>query len=501
MIRFLIILTACLLSQSGHAQEPKSGPEKPLSRYTPTVKLIERSMPSVASIQTYKQSGTPGVFNVGVGSAAVIHASGYLLTNDHVVSGAADGQVFLPERPPLRFRTIAGMSSEDMALIKVDAGQELKPLPLGRSDDLMLGEPVLVIGNPGGLTQSVSTGIVSGLNRATATASAFLPWMIQTSAAVSGGNSGGPLINALGEQIGIITMKKLDAENINFAISVDRVREIFPRMLSAELRYSFRLGIEVDMYQPGTEVSAVADGSPGQAAGIQAGDAIVAIDGAPVRHGIDFHIALIDRKAGDKLQIQLERGGESLSVAAELAPLELAEPVPAENMVAGLRFEAFTGQWDRLPDFDQLAAVKTGRADTPSESAFTTEDGENYGLRFQGFIKIPNDGLFTFYTSSDDGSRLRIGDEVVVDNDGLHGVMRIGGLARLRAGLHPITVTFFEAGGGEELEVSFEGPGVERQTVPPDAYFMLEEKQKTQQPESDPKPATQADPIDEAATD
>jgi len=492
MIRISTLLTYCLFCQLVHAQEPKHEPEPPapepeisLARYTPTVKLIERSLPSVASIQTFKQSGAPGVFNVGVGSGSVIHASGYLLTNDHVISGAADGQVFLPGRQPLRLRTICGMSSEDLALIKVDSGQTFATLPLGRSDDLMLGEPVLVIGNPGGLTHSVSTGIVSGLNRATATETAFLPWMIQTSAAVSGGNSGGPLINALGEQIGVITMKKLDAENINFAISADRVREIFPRMLSAELRYSFRLGVVVDMFKPVAEVSAVADGSPGSKAGVRPGDTIVQIDGSPIRHGIDFHIALIDRKAGDKLQILLKRGDESLSVEAELAPLELAEPVAAENMVTGLRFEAFTGQWEQLPDFDALTPVKSGRADTPTESAFITKDGENYGLRFSGFIKIPTDGLFTFYTSSDDGSRLRIGDEVVVNNDGLHGVMRLGGLTRLKAGMHPITVTFFEAGGAEKLELSYEGPGFNRQTIPAEAYFMQAAERKPAEPKPD----------------
>ena len=96
-----------------------SKPERPLQRYTPTVQLIERCIPAVASIQTFMQSGTPGVFNVGVGSASVIHSSGYLITNNHVVNGIANGNVIFPGmQHPLPFKVVAGMSSEDMALIK-----------------------------------------------------------------------------------------------------------------------------------------------------------------------------------------------------------------------------------------------------------------------------------------------------------------------------------------------------------------------------------------------
>ena len=244
---------------------------KPLARYTPTVRLVEQSLPSVASIQTLQVQDTPGIFNMAVGSASVIHRDGYLLTNEHVLFRMHQGEVLLWDRPQLPFRIISKMSSEDLALIKVEAGEPLKPLPIGRSDDLMLGEPVLIIGNPGGLIHSVSTGIVSGLHRSTALGGVFLPRMVQISAAVSGGNSGGPLINALGEQIGVVTSKKLDGENINFAITADRVREMFPALVSAELRYGFALGVEVDMYTPSGRVKEVREDSPAAKAGIEPG--------------------------------------------------------------------------------------------------------------------------------------------------------------------------------------------------------------------------------------
>jgi putative serine protease PepD len=473
------IALLCFTSLPAFSAEPAttSKPERPLQRYTPTVQLIERCMPAVASIQTFMQSGTPGVFNVGVGSASVIHSSGYLITNNHVVNGIANGNAIFPGMQyPLPFKVIAGMSSEDMALIKVEAGKTLPVLPIGRSDDLMLGEPVLVIGNPVGLNHSVSTGIISGLNRAAATGGAFLPWLVQTSAAVSGGNSGGPLINALGKQIGIITSKRLDSENINFAIAADRIREVFSRLIAAELRYGFRLGVEVDMYEMSAKVKSVAAGSPGEQADIRAGDVITKFGDLAVTSGFDFHIALIDRKPGEKPEVQLQRGEEHITLHPEIGILEVSEPIADEGMVPGIHFAGYTGTWDRLPDFDQLTPVAEGRADTPTESAFMTEDKENYGLRFSGFIKVPTEGLYVFSTASDDGSRLSIGKEVIVNNDGLHGVMSNSGLIRLKAGLHPVTVTFFEQGGAEKLEVSYEGPGIKKQVIPMEAYFMREEQ-------------------------
>ena len=469
----LIFTAAGVLACAQEPGNPSGSPSVALARYTPTVRLIEESLPSAASIQTFQETGQ-GSFQMGVGSASVIHEDGYLLTNEHVLVRMQQGQVLLPGRPPLGFRVVARMNSEDLALIKVDAGEPLKAIQLGRSDDLMLGEPVLTIGNPGGLTHSVSTGIVSGLNRSTAVGGTFLPMMIQTSAAVSGGNSGGPLINALGYQIGVVTSKKLDGENISFAIAVDRVREMFPVLLSAELRYSFRLGLEVDMYAPLARVTLVRKGSPAERAELREGDVVLSVDGKKIRQGFDFQLAFVDRKPGEGIKVVVRRGEEEVSADLVLGELELSEPVADKGMKNGLNFEGYNGRWDVLPDFAQLEAVTTGQADLPTESAYQSENGENYGLRFRGFLKVPREGLYTFYTSSDDGSRLSIAGQVVVDNDGLHAVLRKGGLIRLKEGLHPVEVSFFEQGGGEELEVSWEGPDIPQAVIPAEAWFHKE---------------------------
>lgn len=480
MMSLKTFLFVCLLVAAGGFiawadQDKKDGDEveRSQARYTPLVKLIERCLPAVASLQTVQAQDAAGVFTMGVGSASLIHEEGYLLTNNHVLFRMHQGQAFLPGQPPMLFRIIATMSSEDLALVKVDAGRSLPFLKFGRSDDLMLGEPVVVIGNPGGLVHSVSEGIVSGLNRSTAVAGTFLPGMVQTSAAVSGGNSGGPLINALGEQIGVITSKKLDGENINFAITSDRVREVFPTLLSAELRYGFRLGLQVEMLKSSVVVGDVSEGSPAEKAGVETGDWIEAVDGCEVGHGVDFHLALVGKASGEQLDLKIQRNGEQKNIVVELGELELLEPVAEEGVESGLKFEGFEGSWDALPDFDELDSVVDGVVKMPTEEAYSTENRENYGIQFEGLVKVPEEGLYTFYTSSDDGSRLSIGDEVVVNNDGLHAAQRKSGLVRLPAGLHPVTISFFEQGGDEELVIFWEGPGFSLQVVPEDAWFHM----------------------------
>jgi hypothetical protein len=126
------------------------------------------------------------------------------------------------------------------------------------------------------------------------------------------------------------------------------------------------------------------EGSPGDRAGIRVGDVITRLGGFAVANAFDFHIALIDRKPGEKPEVQLQRGEEQVTLHPELGVLKMAEPIANKGMVPGIRFAGYTGTWDRLPDFDQLTPVAEGRADTPTESAFMTEDKENYGLRFSG---------------------------------------------------------------------------------------------------------------------
>ncbi len=153
-------------------------------------------------------------------------------------------------------------------------------------------------------------------------------------------------------------------------------------------------------------------------------------------------------------------GGEAASRVSEQA-YRLTDRVDGR----GVRYRYFEGQWDRLPDFDAMTPVRRGHA-----LEFTLEGidhaGDAFGLCFEGVLLVETPGRYTFFTASDDGSRLYLGDRLVVDNDGDHGVIEKSGSIELEAGRHPIRVEYFEAGGGEELSVFYRGPGIEKRVIP-----------------------------------
>jgi len=366
---------------------------------------------------------------------------------------------------------VARSPAEDLAVIRIQSDRPLPAMTLGQSHDLMQGEPVLVIGNPGGLTHSISRGVITGLNRVGGGGTTVLTGMIQTDATVNGGNSGGPMINALGHLIGIVESKRTDADGLGFAIQIDRFRSILPDMLSAEVRYGFRLGLAVNPMGPAV-VTAVTAQSPASVVGIEVGDAITQVGDMTIGDGVHFYLSLIDRVGGEVLPITVQRAGEAITMEVTLEPMlpRRAEDVDVESLVQGIYLEAFLGQWRSVPNFRQLEPVSWGVV--PAIGLFVQGQVEDYfGLEFTGYLDVPTDGLYTFSVASDDGSELWIGDQKVIDNDGLHGVRDVTGLIRLAAGLHPIRVTFFEHAGGQALDVTYEGPDLSRRPIPESALF------------------------------
>ncbi|MBC7188176.1 MAG: alpha-L-fucosidase [Calditrichaeota bacterium] len=165
------------------------------------------------------------------------------------------------------------------------------------------------------------------------------------------------------------------------------------------------------------------------------------------------------------------RGKKPLSAVSQADFLKVP-PIPAAQVAGlahGLRYEFYHGVWDVLPDFDSLPPAKSG---TVSTFDFAPRDtSEHFGFRYTGFVSVPKDGVYRFFTVSDDGSRLFVAGQQVVDNDGLHGALERSGAIPLAAGFHPITVTFFERTGGDVLEVLWAGPGIDKQPIPAEALF------------------------------
>ena len=440
-------------------------------RRTASVRVVEKCLPSVVAIHSLHRDPETDEKWTSFGSGVILHESGFVLTNHHVVDQSVDGIVVLHDDQMTRYVVLASFAHEDLAILRVASGDgSLKPIALGRSDDLMLGEPAISIGSPGGIARSISTGVVSGLNRSTRSADGFFPWMIQTSAGSGQGMSGGPVVNALGEMIGLLTTGVDDVRDINFAISVDHVRKTIPSLLAVEERWGIRTGLRVDTLASAAVVTAVEENSPADLAGLLPGDTVLEIDRQPIRTGVDCSLLFAERKPGDVLPISYSRQG-----IVELTKLTLLLKPPVAGVTVnaperGLRFEVYPGSWDEIPDIKQLSAAGSGVVPT-ADLACCPELNEDFGVRFTGLFFAEQSGLHTFFTTSDEGSRLRIAGQIVVDNDGLHPIKENAGLIRLSAGYHPVEIEYFEKTGDEVLEVLVEEPGKRKRIVPAERWF------------------------------
>jgi serine protease Do len=262
------------------------------------------------------------------GSGFVVEADGHVLTNYHVIEGAERVTVKLADGRSLRARVVGVDPPTDIALIKVDVDTPLPVAPLGDSDRLRVGEWVCAIGNPLAYEHTVTVGVVSYLGRKLYDAS--LDNYIQTDAAINFGNSGGPLINARGEVIGINAAISWRASNIGFAIPINQARSILPQLkargrvsrgyvgitlreLDPDLRESLGLG-RVE----GALVQDVAADSPGERAGIRPYDVVVSVDGEPVRDNDDLIRRISARAPGSTARLDIVRDGRTSAVTVRL---------------------------------------------------------------------------------------------------------------------------------------------------------------------------------------
>jgi S1-C subfamily serine protease len=462
-----VVLLLCVPS-SGYSFDNLSASDSP--RRTATVRLVESALPATVTLQNIIKRDD-GSYAGSSGSGLVIDPRGYVLTNNHVIPAkTVRHRIVLPNGQTAGFELIARYPFADIALVRIPKHESLRALKIGRSHDLMLGEPALVIGSPDGLTNTVSTGIISGLQRGTKLAALGESGLIQTSAPSGHGGSGGPLLNALGDVIGIVSSGRDHVDNVTFAIPADRIRLSFPDMLVPEARYGFHLGMTVDMLAEKSVVQSVEPDSPAQTAGLMTGDIVTRIDGGEIRDGLEFWLALVDAKAGTSLAVEVQRGGQTLTVEVKLGRHKRwpATDEP-EKLVSGLRATVYEGLWERLPDFASLEPVE--RAVAKTVTLDVTKRRDHVGIVFEGFVKVPYDGLYLFGLSSDDGSRLIIDGKTVVNLDGPHPAIEHGTQLSLDAGLHSLRIEFFEAEGKEVVETSVQSDKVPPQPLPANWLF------------------------------
>jgi S1-C subfamily serine protease len=298
--------------------------------------IIERVGPSVVAIEL-GAAGRGGVLQVGAGSGVVISDDGFILTNNHVIEGADTITVRFSQGRDQPADLVGTSPENDIALIRVRDTEGLVPAVLGDSASSQVGDEVVAIGNALNLgdTPTVTRGIVSAKNRTLEAGDTRLTNLIQTDAAINRGNSGGPLLNAAGEVIGINTAGIPSGQNLGFAIDINVVKPLLERLRSGESTVEItaflgvttvtaadletlereRLGIAID--QPGAVVIEVQPGSGAADAGIQPGDVIVAVDDETI-DGAGLREEIRSRAPGDVIALRVLRAGAEQVIEARL---------------------------------------------------------------------------------------------------------------------------------------------------------------------------------------
>ena len=292
--------------------------------------------PSVVAITTEQMSGSQTWFGgyyvqSGAGSGVIISQDGYILTCAHVVSGATSVKVQLDNGETYDATIVGSDTTSDIAVIKIEA-TGLTPAVIGDSDALAVGETVVAVGNPlGTLSNSVTDGIISALNREVTVEDNDMT-LLQTDASISPGNSGGGLFNANGELIGVVNAKSSysEAEGIGFAIPINTAMEIAQELIQNGSVARPALGVKIydvtdaataqqlGVTSTGVYVVEVTAGGGAEAAGVQAGDRIIAVDDTAVSSSGSIKSYLADKNVGDTVNLQVEREGKVLTLAVTL---------------------------------------------------------------------------------------------------------------------------------------------------------------------------------------
>ena len=332
------------------------------SRETAVVKVFRKASPAVVSLSAKPMPERPGLGSwsgpgipwaeeffrqyvgpakaapeLNLGSGIIVDPRGFIITNEHVVNNTAWIQVTLADGETVAAEVWGTEPALDLAVVKVDVDRPLPFLSMGRSDDLMIGESAVAIGNPLGLGHTCTAGIVSSLHRSVQVGSRVYTDLIQTDAAVNPGNSGGPLLNIQGSLIGITSALNPEAEGIGFAIPIDRARRAVDDLIQYRYIPSGWLGISVQnprqvssalglLGEGGVYVTTVEENGPAASA-LKPGDIVTAWDGAALAGVGDFVKKARALWVGEEVKLSVLREGESqkVKVKASAFPEALSE--------------------------------------------------------------------------------------------------------------------------------------------------------------------------------
>ncbi len=352
-----VLTTALFLLFSSLAASPRADVE---SRRTPVVRAVEQVAPATVSITTtqqvraqsnpffpgdpvfdrfFRRFGDPRPHTVhSLGTGLIITAGGLVLTNEHVLGGATQIQVVLSDGREFPGELIGSDPEVDLAVLKIEADEPLPAIALARTE-LLIGETVIAIGNPFGLQHTVTTGVLSAVDRSVRSSEREYHGFLQTDASINPGNSGGPLVNLDGEVIGINSAMFRDAEGIGFAIPTERILrvlddlllhgEVVPVWLGLRLQ-DLTSALRVAFDKPdagGVLITHVFDDTPAQRAGLRRGDILVSLDRTPIDSQRSYFDVLRGLTNRDRTTVEVERNAErqQFKLRTEVFPEERAD--------------------------------------------------------------------------------------------------------------------------------------------------------------------------------
>ncbi|HEV8108121.1 MAG TPA: Do family serine endopeptidase [Burkholderiales bacterium] len=386
MTRFLFSFVLAFVADGATAQIPSG---TPLRDGLPTLApILEKVTPAVVNIAVLQRSpeeqnplmrdpffrrffGGPGQAEpqIAAGSGVIVDAkNGYVMTNAHVVKDAREVLVTLKDNRRLPAKLVGADPGTDIAVVRVDP-QNLVDVKFGDSDALQVGDFLIAIGNPFGLGQTATSGIVSALGRSGLSMEGY-EHFIQTDASINPGNSGGALVNLRGELIGINTAiigPSGGNVGIGFAVPGVIARAVMEQLIKYGEVKRGRLGVSMSDVVGG-EGAALADvqaNSPASQAGLQKGDVVVALNGRPVRGAAELRARLSIVPVGDTVDLQVQRGDEKRTLKAQIGAIESrASGGEAVQELAGAVFQEVSKSG--LPGRDRAVLVTAVKPESPA---------------------------------------------------------------------------------------------------------------------------------------
>src|SRR5215213_3953642 len=326
--------------------------------------LVDRDAPAVVTVRSERRVRVPEQFPFmgmpflgevqprpqdrierGLGSGVIVSADGYILTNDHVIEGAEDIRVELTDNRTLPAKVIGSDAPSDLAVLKIDASY-LPVLPLGNSDQVRVGDVVLAIGNPLGVGQTVTMGIISAKGRQTGISDGSFEDFLQTDAPINQGNSGGALINTNGELIGInsqIISPSGGNIGIGFAVPANMAKSVIAQLTKSGTVRRGMLGVTVQPVTSdlasslglsdvrGALFSSVQHGGPADRAGVQRGDVILALNGSPVADSNALRNQIANTEPGSEVTLTILHDKREQQIHAKLAALPASRKIAAAD--------------------------------------------------------------------------------------------------------------------------------------------------------------------------